>query len=78
MAARAEHHVGAPRAPARGMSREIMRAKICLGLDDASGAQRATVIVHEMHADQCARDGERAAFEKAARGFLAAIHRARW
>ena len=46
------------------MSCEIARAEIGLRLHDASRAHGVSVIVHEVHADECARDGERAAFEK--------------
>src|SRR6516164_6874085 len=72
----AEHDLGASRAPARGMGREITRTEIGLGLDDPARAHGAAVAMHQMHADQCPRDGERAALEKAACGFSAAAHRA--
>ena len=74
---RAEHHFGAPRAPARGVGCEIARAEIGFRLDDASRTQRVSVIVHQVHADQGAGNGERAAFEEATLRFATANHRIR-
>jgi hypothetical protein len=59
------------------VGREIARAEIRFRLDDAARAHRVSVIVYEMHADESACDGERAAFEEAARRFSTATHRAR-
>jgi len=60
------------------MGRAVVRAQVRLGLDDAPRAHRASVIVYEVHADERACDGERAAFEEAALRFSTAGHRARW
>lgn len=51
-----EHHLGARRAAAGGMCRQIMRPEICLDLDDTPDAYDATRAVHDVLAEQRMRD----------------------
>jgi hypothetical protein len=74
---RPEHDLSACGAAAGGVGREIARPQIRLGLDDSAGAHAIPIVVHQVHADEFAGDGQSAAREKGAREFFATGHRAR-
>ena len=74
----AEHDFGTSRSATRRMCREVSRPHVGLGLDDASHAKRATIIVHQVHTDEVAGNRKRAGSVEVAREFAGSIHEPAW
>jgi hypothetical protein len=56
------------------MRGQILRPHVGLGLDDPPDAEGASIVVHEMHADEVTRDRKRARGVEVARKFAGSCH----
>lgn len=70
----AKHDFGPGGSPTGGVCCEILWPHVGLRLDDAPHAHRATIIVHEMHADEVTCYGKRAWGVEVAGEFAGSIH----
>ena len=70
----AKHDLGACGAAAGRVCCQILRPHVGLGFDDAPDAERASVVVHEVHADEITGNGERARGVEVTRKFASSGH----